>query len=48
MREMAFGFLPRVNQDGTGDLEAEFRDATGAIAEVESIEDIIRSTPHEG
>lgn len=48
LREMASSFLPGLDQDGAGNLTVGFKDAAGAIADIERVEDIIHSGPHEG
>lgn len=47
LRDMASACPPMEKPDDIGALAMEFRGAAGAIAEFESIEDIIRSTPRD-
>ena len=47
LHDMAIGFPPVERPDDVGALAVEFRGATGAIVEYESVEDVIRSAPHD-
>ena len=47
LHDMAIGFPPVEEPDNVGALAVEFRDAAGAIAESERVEDVIRSAPHD-
>jgi hypothetical protein len=45
---MASGFPPVDEPNNASGLAAEFRDAAGAVAKAERIEDIIYCAPHVG
>jgi hypothetical protein len=48
LRDMASGFPPVDEPNNASGLAAEFRDAAGAVAKAERIEDIIYCAPHVG